>query len=1529
MSRNKLRKYQIEANEAIVQELTTNNSKKCLVKMFCGTGKSTIMRTCPVTHSVNLLVYVFPSLSLISQFTHDYLKTENPLHILKISSDDNSTTECSVISAFLSQPFNKIICITYQSFATLIDNLNDLIIDVCIFDEAHHAVGQTYQQLIFNDCEHSNKQIFFTATPKNTNGITMYEKDTISNCGKMVYDYSYYRGITEGYLNPFEIRLDFYTEHNNHSIYESICRAILASGNNRVLTFHSDVNTERDTSVNNFVNQLDLDTAFNKILNEEFCEKIGKYSKIKIVGLSSSIVATCPQCLEKIKKMIHRPTSKSCCRYNILEYFDKTKDNEIFIISSCETIGEGIDTKNANMCVFVDPKSSYVSIMQNIGRIVRKNGDRPLSTILIPCWVNKEKYLNCGEDKEKCDEAIREDLGAQGNFNQILNVMSALKQEDEELYNICLHYPDKYSPQEIQTNLEKQGFMMKDAVGEGNLLENVEHLLDEEIDYENYEDLTDEETLMQIASDFGVNVEVHTDSLETPIEKYISSELSDDSDSDSNSDLNSDSVSEEKPKKTIRLYKAINEETEEPMYSPIVEKTRNGGEKKKSLKNINAPDRNKRVNINAHTNPDVKILWNISSDICGLKDVCSCVVDCEIVDNWYERLEELKRFIDENERRPSSTIKNKYEKSLGHWITAQTQNYKNVKYSMKNQEKYNLWKKFSEDYKKYFMSNYEIWHRKFKELKDFIDENERKPSNSSTNKCELQMARWIGTQNKNYEFTKWIMLNVEIYDLWTNFLKQYESHFKSSDEIWNEKLEELKQFIDNNERRPSQHSKNEKEKILGEWLVKQTMNCKNKTKSMENVDRLNLWENFMKQYEKYFKSNDEIWYENLEEVEKFISKNKRRPTSHSNDEHEEYLRRWMQVHKSNYETKTQSMKDAKKCKSWENFVENYEEYLKSNDEIWYETFDDLKKYISENKKRPIKESKNLFERRLGSWLSNQLTHYKTKKCAMKDENKYNLWTQFIENNVELFKSSDDIWYEKFEKLKQFIHDNQKRPRQDNGSKNERELGIWQNTQNGNYENGKCGMKDEIKCNLWTQFLEKNATLFKSIDDIWYENFEKSKIFININRKRPSSNSKNDEEKCLGRWIQSQNTNYRNKKDGMKDENKYNLWTDFLKNNVNLFKSSDDIWHEKFEELKQFIGKNCKKPKAKSLDKNEKYLSEWIGHQNKNYETKKNSMKDPKKYILWTKFLTDYRDILNLKNDIVDNSITIDDTHDLKEEPIENNLPTINDDELFDLIISSDEEDEPIIVVKKSSKLQRQKVWKKNGEKNDKKDNEELTDTQQPPTNTETNTTKRTECELTQYHRKYITMRSDTLANHFRTNRDEFTEYHTIRDKNLEKYDKSVRPHEKIIAELERIKTKRQKLVVDMGCGMAKIAGHFANDLRFNFINYDHISSRENITECDISQMPLEDDSVEICIMSMALWGSNCNEYIAEANRVLESGGKLYIIDSTKRWSDANENTGIIEEGTEGDKLKHLLVEKGFQIINCKIDKWCMFICEKV
>jgi hypothetical protein len=55
---------------------------------------------------------------------------------------------------------------------------------------------------------------------------------------------------------------------------------------------------------------------------------------------------------------------------------------------------------------------------------------------------------------------------------------------------------------------------------------------------------------------------------------------------------------------------------------------------------------------------------------------------------------------------------------------------------------------------------------------------------------------------------------------------------------------------------------------------------------------------------------------------------------------------------------------------------------------------------------------------------------------------------------------------------------------------------------------------------------------------------------------------------------------------------------------------------------------------------------------------------------------------------------------------------------------------------------------------------------------------------------------------------------------------------------------------------------------------------------------------------------------------------LYIIEPTKRWSAQDENGNIISE-KEGCKMKSLLEENGFQIVEQSIEKFCMFICIKV
>ena len=1314
---NKFRYYQQEANNLICDNLLHND--KCIIKMFCGTGKSLLIRKCDIISNKKLVVFVFPSLSLIEQFYDTYLCDFQKKNILKISSETQSTTNPIKIQKFLSKPSKKFICITYQSYNVLIENLNDKKIDICIYDEAHHAVGQTYQKLIFEN-NYCLKQIFYTATPKNSNGIVMYskEKNAINMCGDLVYDYSYLRGSLEGYLNPFDLMIDLYTENTNKSIYEAIARCILTTKNNRVLTFHSDVNTDRDTSVINFVDNSNFETIFNNIQQKEFPEMFQYFKKINIIPLDASI--------------------NMKTRKQILEDFDNTSNEDIFIICSCETIGEGIDTKNANMCVFVDPKTSYVKIIQNIGRIVRKifNENKPNSSVVIPCYVDKTKYECCKDDPDKCDEIIRQEMKSDnGDFNDVLNVISALKQEDEDLYDLLLNYSNKYSFQEIETNLKNQNYeILENDDLNGDLLLSLEYLLNEnenekniELDFENYEDCdNDEEIIEMVAEENNVCIEIHSNSLENPIKSYNR---------------------ENKENGIIRLFKNDeNEDNEdEGLYKCII--------RKNNLKRINkdaihSPNKNNKFKLNIHSNSDIQVLWNIKNDLDLIDKFSSCVIDCQVIDKWLENFENLKSFIDLNKKRPSSKSKKEEEKKNGIWLVRQKKIYKNNEGVMKDEDKRQIWEEFIENYQKYLMNDEEKWYNNFENLKSFIDLHKKRPNSRSKIIKESFLAKWLNDQNQSYK------------------------------------------------------------------------------------------------------------------------KNRRQ------------------------------MKDEDKKKLWEEFIENYQKYLKDNQEKWNDSFEKLKSFINLHKKRPNSNSKNREEKKISCWLIANTSNYKNNQKAMKDEDKRTLWKDFIEEYNEYLMDDDEKWIDSFEKLKSFIDLHKKLP--SINKEEEKYLYSWISTQKQNYKNNKSAMEDEDKRTLWKNFMEEYNEYLMDGNEKWNDSFEKLKSFIDLHKKRPNR-SKNEEQKYLAKWIVTQNQSYKHNKFAMKDEDKRTLWKYFIEEYNEYFISDQEKWYNNLKNVKEFIYLYKKIPISRSKIEDEKYLGKWLDHQKQNYKNNKFAMKHQDKRQIWKEFLEEYKEYLNNNNSEENETITISisETSSIKEEEIDE---------------ESDEEEEIIIKVKKpvikNMDLNKGSILKSSTTNSKKSKNKK----------------ERVKTEISILHQRYKTLTSNNLHNEFKNNEDLWVSYHKIAEENEKTFPENKIPRNKIIEELEKIKTKRTKKVIDMGCGKAYISKHFENDIRFNFINYDHVSINDKIISCDISKLPLEDDSIEICILCLSMWGSNCKEYIKEAERVLESNGKLYIIEPTKRWSNRDENGIIIEEGK---KLKELLEENRFQIMKEEINKFVLFECIKI
>ena len=658
------RKWQQECDDAIFNELQRED--KCLVQAFCGAGKSKVMQRAKITRGKELVVYTFPSIDLCSQFFGNKDFQLIPAHKMIISSDEHekATTSPEEIQKFLNKRGNKRICVTYQSLLTLLNCLGEKRINVCFYDEAHHIVGDKTQDIIFKN-DVCDKQIFFTATPKNANRIIMYGEGSM--CGKTVYRYSYLDGLRDDILNGFDIHLDMYSDDTNRSIYESIARTILKTGNTRILTFHRDVDTERKTTVLEFVDEQEFIETFERVCEEEYPELVGNYKSIRMIGM-------------------HAKTEN---RKDILDKFDETPNDEIFIICSCNTIGEGIDTKRANMVVFVDPKNSIVQITQNIGRIVRKIGLINNASILIPCWVDREKYVGCDGDAEKIDEVIRSEMNDSGNFNTILNVLSALKQEDEELYEACLHYPDTFSPSELKHNLSKQNLKQLEPIGEGGLIENLSHVIGKEISARE-ESAT--ETIERIAEEENVRIEIHSNSMESPEIYHPESD------------------------KIVRLMKTG--ET----YAPIVKKEKT---EKVEKDEPTQPPKRKMPRINVHTNPDVRVLWGVVSEIDFTKKICSCVIDCRVIDLWSVHLEELQQFLKDNERKPYDKSKNKEEKKLGKWVQHQIENHREKLQGMMNEERYNQWSEFMEINKEYLMNANDKWYDNYNKLQKFIDDKKK------------------------------------------------------------------------------------------------------------------------------------------------------------------------------------------------------------------------------------------------------------------------------------------------------------------------------------------------------------------------------------------------------------------------------------------------------------------------------------------------------------------------------------------------------------------------------------------------------------------------------------------------------------------------------------------------------------------------------------------------------------------------------------------------------------------------------------
>jgi glutaminase len=532
----------------------------------------------------------------------------------------------------------------------------------------------------------------------------------------------------------------------------------------------------------------------------------------------------------------------------------------------------------------------------------------------------------------------------------------------------------------------------------------------------------------------------------------------------------------------------------------------------------------------------------------------------------------------------------------------------------------NMWEQFVKRHYKLFRTNEEKWLDYLKELEEYIKIHNQLPNHTNKYDNISLLAKWTTTQKRNYVDKNQIMNNDEIRKLWEEIVNKYQEVFKTTEELWKDNLNNLKEYINIHNKLPTSCNQDETIKSLGLWTRNQAKNYDNKQYIMKNEVIQTLWEEFMKENKKLFLNNEELWNYNKNKVEEYIQQYSKLPAQTDKKQDIAVLGNWIQSQKQNYIKKSKIMIDETIRTIWEDFVKQYEKYFMSNEEIWMTRFDELNEYINIHKKIPTFRDKEVVS--LVQWMRHQRKNYDNRIQIMKNEDIRKLWKEFTDNNTELFITADEIWIENKNKVEDYIQKYNKLPSQANKDKTISSLASWVYSQKQNYKNREHIMKnnnDIVK--EWECFIEKHSILFMSNEEVWTDTFQKVCEYIDKYKKRPSVSSKDNEISYLSRWLTSQRRNYENKEQIMENEEIRKIWEFFVNKYQEIIMSNDELWRYNLNLLEKYIVDNNILPSIHSKISNEKRLGTYIHHQKHNH--KYNTMKDASRRKEWEDFIEKY------------------------------------------------------------------------------------------------------------------------------------------------------------------------------------------------------------------------------------------------------------------------------------------------------------------
>lgn len=213
-------------------------------------------------------------------------------------------------------------------------------------------------------------------------------------------------------------------------------------------------------------------------------------------------------------------------------------------------------------------------------------------------------------------------------------------------------------------------------------------------------------------------------------------------------------------------------------------------------------------------------------------------------ENWINNFNKVKGYIIEHKQRPPRTSTDKDIAYLGQWLQNQIIAFKKDDKMMKDDEIRKIFDYFLNEYADLFLSKEEYWKNQLNNIEKFILDKKRKPK--STIKEEKGLAVWFSEQQTNYNREEGLMKNEEIKNIFKEFMEKHK--IIRYDELWFFRLNQVKDFIKENGRKPKPYKRVGLENTLGAWISTQTKNYKTNKYAMKIPENRKEWEIFCKEY---------------------------------------------------------------------------------------------------------------------------------------------------------------------------------------------------------------------------------------------------------------------------------------------------------------------------------------------------------------------------------------------------------------------------------------------------------------------------------------------------------------------------------------------------------------------------------------------------------------------------------------------------------------------------------------------------------